>query len=158
MAESSTSSVESKFRFVSYKIDDFKFEMIKNISVLSYNGNINQDKTEINLRIKPPTFFKKNNIYVGGIDCKIGLISDDSSVFNLSVSISGMFQSENELQEDVKNSLVKYQIPTILFPYLRSTITTFIANSGFGTFIFPLINVVELSQKTLKDVQINIVE
>jgi len=152
------SSIISNFKFISYKVDDFKFEMSKHLSLLSYVGNTNQDDWEINLSIKQPTFFKKNNSYIGGINCKISLLSEKKPILNLETSISGLFQSDNMLDKEVEENLVKYQIPTILFSYLRSTITTFIANAGFGTFIFPLINVVELSKKTLKDIQINIVE
>ncbi len=156
MADSS--GIVSNFKFISYKVDDFKFEMSKHLSLLGYVGNAQQDDWEINLSIKQPTLFKKNNSYIGGINCKISLLSDKKPILNLETSISGLFQSDNQLDADVQENLVKYQIPTILFPYLRSTITTFIANAGFGTFIFPLINVVELSKKTLKDIQINLVE
>lgn len=155
---SESSSIISSFKFISYKVDDFKFEMIKHISLLSFSGNTKDDDWEINLGIKQPTYFKKTNSYIGGINCKISLLSDNKPVVNLDTSISGLFQADSELSKEIEESLVKYQIPTILFPYLRSTITTFIANSGFGSFVFPLINVVELSKKTLKDIQINIVE
>ena len=152
------SSITSSFKFISYKVDDFKFEMSKHISLLSYTGNTNKDDWEINLSIKQPTLFKKNNSYIGGINCKVSLLSDKKPIINLETSISGLFQSDNQLNHDVEENLVKYQIPTILFSYLRSTITTFIANAGFGSFVFPLINVVELSKKTLKNIQINIIE
>ena len=153
-----SSGIISNFKFISYKVDEFKFDMSKHLSLLGFVGNTVQDDWEINLSIKQPTFFKKNNSYIGGINCKIALLSDKIPILNLETSISGLFQSDDLLDREVEESLVKYQIPTILFPYLRSTITTFIANAGFGAFIFPLINVVELSKKTLKDIQINIVE
>lgn len=156
MAESC--SIISKFKFISYKIDKFSFEMTKHISLLGFTGNINKDDWQINLAIRPPIYYKKDKLYIGGINCKISLLSDEKPILNLESSISGMFSSEDELDTESRDNLVKYQIPTILFPYLRSSITTFIANAGFGTFIFPLINVVELSRQTLKDIPINIVE
>ncbi|OHD24128.1 MAG: hypothetical protein A2Y34_09405, partial [Spirochaetes bacterium GWC1_27_15] len=144
-----SSSIISSFKFISYKVDNFKFEMAKHVSLLGFSGNTKSDDWEINLSINQPTYLKKNNLYIGSINCKIVLLSDNNPVVNLETSISGLFQSDCQLDKTVEENLVKYQIPTILFPYLRSTVTNFIANSGFGSFIFPLINVVELSKKTL---------
>ncbi len=50
MAESS--SIISEFRFISYKIDDFNFEMSKNVSLLGFTENTKTDDWEINLNIK----------------------------------------------------------------------------------------------------------
>ncbi|MDA3811423.1 MAG: protein-export chaperone SecB, partial [Spirochaetaceae bacterium] len=61
---------------------------------------------------------------------------------------------EPGVPKDTLINVAKYQFPTILFPYLRSTVTSFFANAGFGTFIFPLINVVELAKKLLTDNEI----
>ena len=107
MAESS--SIISNFKFISYKVDDFKFEMSKHISLLGFSGNSNKDDWEINLSIKQPTLFKKNNSYIGGINCKISLLSDKKPIVNLEISISGLFQADNQLDKDVEENLVKYR-------------------------------------------------
>lgn len=149
-----SSSIKSNITFVSYKVDEFKFETSKNLTTLSYSENNNKTDWDISLAIKQPIYFKTNNTYISGINCRIIIISNSEKIGELHISISGLFQSDGKIELEDETNLVKYQFPAILFPYLRSTVTTFIANAGFGTFIFPLINVVELSKATLKDVEI----
>ncbi len=152
-----SSSIISSFKFISYKIDEFTFEMSKHVSLLAVNKSITE-KSEINIGIKQPILFKKDNRFISGIDCKITLMSNGVPVVNLKASISGLFTTEDSIDPTLVDNIVKMQFPTILFPYLRSTITTFFANAGFGTFIFPLINVVELAKNNLENIPIQIIE
>jgi preprotein translocase subunit SecB len=41
--------------------------------------------------------------------------------------------------------MVRINIPAILLPYLRAAITTIISQAGFGTIVFPLINIYEIA-------------
>lgn len=152
MAESI--SVASSFQFISYKIDEFNFEMSKSIGLLSFNGVIESDDWIIDINLKEPTLVKNSNSYIGGVACQIRLAINDEELATLTTGISGIFKADSSLKKEAEESLVKYQIPTILLPYLRTTVTTFLANAGFGTFIFPLINITQLAQDQLKDYQI----
>lgn len=152
-----SSSIISSFKFISYKIDEFNFEMSKHVSLLSINKNI-IEKSEINIGLKQPIFMKKDNRFISGIDCKITIMSNNVPIVTLKAGITGLFTTDDVSDMSLVESIVKIQFPTILFPYLRSTITSFFANAGFGTFIFPLINVVELAKNNLENTPIQIIE
>ncbi|MCD6396858.1 MAG: protein-export chaperone SecB [Spirochaetaceae bacterium] len=125
----------------------------------------------INFALTIPTYFKANKKYHVGIKTNIELLAmiskedivhDPSSnpLISLEASISGLFSVKdfNELDSDTVDNIVKYQFPTLLLPYLRGTVTSFLANAGFGTFIFPLVNMAKLSSNLLKDTPISVVE
>lgn len=152
-----SSSVVSTFKFISYKIDKFNFEMKKQISILASKQNV-FDVADITLGIKQPIFYTKNKYYVCGVECKIDLISNEKSIGNIESSISGIFTLDEPVGQELLEKIVKVQFPVILFPYLRSAITSFLANAGFGTFVLPLINVSELAKENLSGVPIQIVE
>lgn len=152
-----SSSIISSFKFISYKIDEFNFEMSKHVSLLSINKNI-IEKSEINIGLKQPIFMKKDNRFITGIDCKITIMLNNVPIVTLKAGITGLFTTDDVSDMSLIESIVKIQFPTILFPYLRSTITSFFANAGFGTFIFPLINVVELAKNNLENIPIQIIE
>ncbi|MDQ7031324.1 MAG: protein-export chaperone SecB [Desulfonauticus sp.] len=65
---------------------------------------------------------------------------------------------EGKLEKEVEEKLVKYQIPALLFPYLRGTITSFLSNAGFASVILPLINIYALAKDYLSDMDIEIID
>ncbi len=151
------SSVVSTFKFHSYKIDEFRFSIEKKIELLAFQGCYNQDSWDPEISIRQPTYFEGFKYYLSGVGCKLSLrpnkIAGAPILAVAEASISGIFSTENRFTPDDEEALVKYQMPAILFPYLRSTITSFFANAGFGSFIFPLINMQEVARQTLKDMK-----
>lgn len=53
----------------------------------------------------------------------------------------GSTYADEDLEPAQLESLVKLQIPAILFPYIRAAMTSFLANAGFPGVHLPLINV-----------------
>lgn len=156
-------AIESKFRFVGYKIDSIALNMFPAIQILQHSalppGNWN-----IGLKIRPPQFFTDSKLYIGGIDCNLqfhveGAPSEAPSQVTMNIGIAGSFQvSERFTEKHIEESLVKIQMPLLLFPYLRGAITSILANSGYGTLIMPLVNLHELAKIQLASTQIEIVE
>lgn len=169
----SVGSVKSAFSFESYKVDDLKLYAAPNISLLSFRGVIPEDEWHVSLSIREPHYFEENSAYVGGLDLSLALftdvgkekvktgeeVSEEDYVLRVEGGIAGLFTTENGAFDKVtEEGLVKIQIPALLLPYLRGTITSLLANSGYGTVILPLINIHAVAEEQLKDVKVKVVK
>lgn len=165
------SSLESGFRFESFKVDKFNFHSVPNLGFLGFNENIPVHAWEYKLRFRNPLYFKADNLYVGGLEISLSLpstnkeeeTSEDSEkepLVSLEAGISGIFKCNNEkrFERDIEESLVRVQIPALLLPYLRATITSVLASAGFGTVILPLINIHAAAKDALSKVEIQVIE
>lgn len=114
-------------------------------------------------------YFQKLNVYIGGLEVLVTIPDPDknpeeatdpaeSALVSLDTGIGGVFTVKKRLDENMEEGLAKIQIPALLLPYLRGTITSFLANSGYGTVIFPLINIHAAAKDALKDVEVNVIE
>jgi|GEM_PF-1725281 len=155
----------SEFKFESYKIDSLNLETQRTLGALGFIGNIPTNSWKINIALRTPSFFKNESAYVCGMDINWTGMGNDKSgqptieLVLLKAGISGLFKIEGNrpLEENEKN-MVLIHFPALLFPYLRSALTGLIANSGLGTFIFPLINVHELIKDAAGSIEIEVVE
>lgn len=157
------SSVISPFQFISYKVDKVSLAMRQDVSILASLANLPPNSWKIQIHLRTPAYIKKQNIYVGGLDVVLSLFPTDMKaeepLVKVEAGIVGAFYVEKgRLSTEVEEHLVFIQIPAILLPYLRSTITGLLANSGFGTVIFPLINIHAYAKESLKNQQITVIE
>ncbi len=68
-----------------------------------------------------------------------------------------MFKVPNDrFSKAVEEQIVKNHFPVLLLPYLRSTISSFLANAGIVPFVFPLINLHRLAENT--DISVNVIK
>jgi len=83
----------------------------------------------------------------------------ESYQFELKAGLEGVFQTKDKEQfsTGVEQDLVKFQIPAILFPYLRAAVTGFFASAGLGSFVFPLVNVREMARQSSRDLEIKVI-
>jgi hypothetical protein len=162
-------SVTSEFQFRSYKVDRFKLETKPQVGLLARREGFSPEDWDIKFRFRHPVYLKKEKTYVGGLDMLVSILEErkesedaDNSMgpflVRLDAGIAGTFTVSGRLDKKTEETLVKIQIPALLLPYLRGTISSFLANSGFGTLIFPLINIHTAAENALKDVEIEIVE
>jgi preprotein translocase subunit SecB len=143
--------MKSAFKFLSYKIDNIKFEILRELGLLEFNQGFSGHPWEISIGIREPLFFKAAKKYVGGLDTVFLLKTPEEKdkgatevrqLVKIEIGIAGVFAVEEEkFEKTVEDQLVLIQIPAILFPYLRSAVTSILANSGFGSVILPLINI-----------------
>ena len=70
--------------------------------------------------------------------------------FNMKVKLIGLFKVDINEKDSVKNSFIEKNSITILFPYLRSIVSTYTANSNIGTTILPPINVIKYLEEKKK--------
>ena len=107
-----------------------------------------------------PAYSKKNNVYICGFQLK-GSCNDkkQNSIIEFNTNISGIFKVIEKIEDKVlEEKVIKIQAPSLLLPYLRSTITSYFANAGYGPIIFPLINVHKMAEEAMADFQIKIID
>lgn len=87
---------------------------------------------DINLDIKPMLYYPdENNLHTFMILYDVSLKSE--GFFDLNLLALGNFNIVEGLEEKVHNALINTNAPAIMFPYIRSFISTFTANLGDTT-------------------------
>lgn len=163
------SSVISDFQFKSFKVDKFVFSSKTKVDLLAKREGFRPEEWDFKFRFRNPMYFQKLHAYVGGLEILVTVPDPDqapeetkdpveSALVSLDTGIAGVFTVKERLDENLEEGLVKIQIPALLLPYLRGTITSFLANSGYGTTIFPLINIHAIANEALQDVEVKVIE
>jgi preprotein translocase subunit SecB len=138
----------ASFQFISYKIDRVKLNVAQNVTVLAINTIPDLSDMDFRIGIRNSSKFLSNNTvcYIGGINVDITIRdSKQDEILNGSFGIAGLFSSNN-MDEQSEENMVRINIPAILLPYLRSSITTILSQAGFGTIVLPLINIYEIAK------------
>ena len=154
-------SVNSSFIFKSYKVSNLQLKSPKTLGVLGLPGYIDPSLWHFEFNLSAPAYFSSQKIYICELTCKaVAKVSKDSDeeIVSVVAQVAGSFEVAEKFEEKVEENLVKHQGPALLFPYVRSTITSVLANAGFGSVIFPLMNLYEFSKKQLENVDIQVVE
>jgi preprotein translocase subunit SecB len=143
-------SITAEFDFVSYKIDSISMRMESDISYLMNTGPIKPEciKLSIKLRNTEKFIIDGKVTYVGGLMTQIRITNEANGSMMLEgqFGISGMFTSKNTVDDQTEEKFAKVNLPALLMPYLRATMTNILSNTGFGTMLFPLVNVYELAK------------
>lgn len=58
------------------------------------------------------------------------IVVSNESYFSLSLRAIGRFKLSEDITEDIKEKFLTANAPAIMFPYIRSFISTFTANLG----------------------------
>ncbi|MDI9311130.1 MAG: protein-export chaperone SecB [Limnohabitans sp.] len=97
--------------------------------------NLNSDKpffqreeNTINIDITPKVFYPKDQADYFKIIQEIKLSSD--KYFSLFILAVGTFELKASLDEKIRKSFININAPAIMFPYIRSFISTLTANLG----------------------------
>lgn len=134
----------SKLRFENYIVKKIKFDLNE-----SFSGN-----SELELAFKfnhelQLDYEEKRAVVV--LDCILfeNSIKNDYP-FGLEVSLLGFFEFDTNLEENQIINLLEVNGTAILFPYLRSLITTITSNVGIRPIIIPTMNIVEMIRNNEK--------
>ena len=147
MAES---SVAAEFDFVSYKIDYVSFKMGNEISSLLNTSPIKPEFINLSIKIRNPEKFiiDEKTSYIGGLITQVIILNeaDGNTMVEGQFGISGLFTSNDSVDKQAEETFAKINLPALLMPYLRATMTSILSNAGFGTMLFPLVNIYELAK------------
>jgi preprotein translocase subunit SecB len=157
--------IESSFQFLDYKIHELWLE---NRNPFAGPEIGSKDVWQLKLDVQVPRYYVKKRVYIGGLKCELALFDKSlpkdeyapgTARLIVKASISGVFAvKKGQFPKELEEKLVKVQIPALLFPYVRGTVTSVLANAGFGSIVLPLLNMNELGKEALKDAGIEIVE
>ncbi len=144
--------MNSQLQFVSYKIDKIDVRMTNKMEYLVDISSIPPERCHLSFRVANPGKYLVNGklCYLCNIGTKIEIKapSGAENMMTGEFGISGIFSVLEEMDKATEESMIKTNVPAILMPYLRATMTNILSNAGFGTILFPLINMYEYPQKS----------
>ena len=97
-----------------------------------YDGSINLD-----LNVNPKVFYPENDSR--GFRIIIELTLGAKDFFNLSMVAIGDFEFDKDIDAKTKKQFTNKNAPAIMFPYIRSFVSTFTSNLGrvTGSIVLP---------------------
>lgn len=117
---------------------------------------------DINLSIRHISYIIEHKIYIAGIDCNLKLYpkitekKPEDIAAHLNIGCAGSFEvSENRFDKSTEDRIVKLQFAALLFSQLRGSISSILANSGYGSVLLPLINIHAMFESKTEQIQIN---
>lgn len=138
------SNIGSSLRFIDYIVNKVEFYT---------NPNFEDKPIKIDFDISSNVEFieDENNTFLLKLDAKIFKDAEEKGYpFSMNISITGIFELENSDVEN-KEMLSELNAVAILFPYLRSLVSTYSSNSNVQPLILPPINIVKyMNSKSAK--------
>lgn len=117
--------------------------------LLSLSFLTEQDDLEDNFNLKFTSAFSADEAKKFIIKFDVTLTSDKG--VSISLEYIGLFETEVEITEGFQQGkFVTINAPAIIFPYLRSFLTTFSVNAGLPPIILPTINFQALAEESTK--------
>ncbi|GHV80285.1 hypothetical protein AGMMS49944_20760 [Spirochaetia bacterium] len=148
----SDSSIIGLFDFISYKIEKINLVMNPQAGFLLNNSYIKPENAELSIMLRNTEKFIIDGriIYIGGLSTKIVLTDEKThnQIMNGEFGISGAFTPVGTVDETAEQNFTKINLPALLMPYMRAAMTNTLASAGFGTVLFPLVNIYELARNT----------
>lgn len=129
--------IESPFKFNDFKI-------IK--SFIEYPIKDSSDQ-EINIEITP-SGIKEGNLFKLTLDTKV---KNESGTLNINVVMIGEFEFK-DISEEKLGAYFVLNAPAIMFPYIRSYISTLSSLSGIPTIILPTLNMTSLAKELSENI------
>ena len=133
----------AKFNIISQFLKDFSFEN-PNVPELFFKQENTQAKLEINIDIQIKG--SENNLFMVDLITKVHskLDANDKTVFMIESTYSGLVQMEEEKDEEAKKRTLLIDVPTLLFPAVRSLVTRMTSESGLAPFVMQPVDFAQL--------------
>lgn len=109
------------------------------VKSVEYNTNFNfhgNDEIELEFDFNSSTKIVDNVLEVELEAVIFKEASKNNYPFEMAVTVTGIFEVENENPENFKGNAI-----AILFPYVRSLVSTYSANANVAPVILPIINI-----------------
>ena len=112
-----------------------------------------QENLEDNFNLKFTSAFSEDEVKKFIVKFDVVLTSDNG--VSISLEYVGLFETEVDITEEFqKGKFVTVNAPAIIFPYLRSFVTTFTVNAGLAPVILPTINFQALADNKTKEARV----
>lgn len=132
--------VHSSLKFLNYDVDNIIFEK---------NKEFDQEKVKMDISLKKDINFmekESDGSEKYSVSLEINIFEDpieNNFPFSLFIKITGYFNVITK-DENMKEELINLNSVSILFPYLRSLVSTITANSNISSLIIPPLNINKL--------------
>jgi len=140
---------ECVLQFMNYSVDKIIFQK---------NNTYDKEEAELNVKFEHnirEDDENKGNYY---INLTMNLFNEEETdykdcPFKLEISMTGLFklQDSESVANEVKGKLLNENTLAILFPYMRSLITSVTANANISPLILPPINIIAMLKSEEKD-------
>ncbi len=140
----------NKFNIISQFLKDISFES-PNVPELFFKQENAQAKMEINMDIQVKG--AENNLFMVDLITKahskldMGENVEGKTIFLIESTFSGLVQMEDNKDEEARKRTLLIDVPTLLFPAVRSLITRLTAESGFPAFTMQPVDFVALYEQ-----------
>lgn len=132
---------ESVLKFNGYMVNEINFKRNK-----KYNS-IEKKDIKINFNIKQEKSIENNIMRITLYTTIFKDAEINNYPYEMSVSMTGIFDiSQNEGNIDFEPNAI-----AILYPYVRSLVTTYTINANVGATILPPINIIEMLRQQKED-------
>lgn len=122
---------------------------ILNIQFTSHAPASNVEKKNINVNCVPKVFFPDESSSLFHVIMDLELNSE--KLFDLSLRAVGTFELNQRITDELKQTFINVNAPAIMFPYVRSFITTLTANMGQA--VGPLVMPTQFFHGTLEELK-----
>ena len=120
-----------------------------NIQFTSHAPASNVEKKNINVNCVPKVFFPNESSSLFHVIMDLDLNSE--KLFDLSLRAVGTFELNQRITDELKQTFINVNAPAIMFPYVRSFITTLTANMGQA--VGPLVMPTQFFHGTLEELK-----
>ncbi|QVK18633.1 protein-export chaperone SecB [Mycoplasmatota bacterium] len=125
---------ETKIQFLGYFVREMNFLR---------NDNFKSEKINLNMKFSKNTTYLENNKVKLNVNAK--LFEDavtKNYPFSLSLVVTGVFQYNHiNIDEDKKREMLEQKLLDILYPYIRSIVSTITMTSNLPPLYLPTLNI-----------------
>lgn len=139
------SEIKSTLRFIDYYVNKIEFYN---------NDSFDGDSVEIDFNIEREIEYleDENNTFLVTLNSKIFESAKENNYpFSMNISLTGIFEIDDSDAENVRD-FAEINSIAILFPYLRSIVSTYTANANVAPLILPPINIVKMIREDITSV------
>jgi len=132
----------------SNSILEFRDYKVKSV-IFKINENYEGNSVDLDFRMRSRYRFLNDNMNEFLTELNVEIFSDAEEKnypFTMNLVVEGFFKV-NSNNENIINDMVTKNSISILFPYVRSLVSTYTSNSNVNTLILPPINVLKLVEE-----------
>lgn len=123
-------STAAEFKFLGYRVSSIQMEIDEAFMH-------QKEEMEQNITVTPTFDTQNPNQVVVQMDTRV---ASKSKLFQFNLTIQGAFQANERFPEELFEKLAQQNAPAILFPFIRSIISTYTAQANIPPIILPTIN------------------
>ena len=129
--------IKSGLRFINYQVNDVVFHL---------NNDYKENSKSVDFNIQRFVQYledDENTMYVTLILNIFEKPEENDYPFSMFLDVTGTFKLDN-IDKENRETFAEVNAVAILFPYLRSLVSTYTANSNIPALILPPINIIKL--------------